>query len=130
MMLRKLFDLAGEWLSGVKPSSKHAVFELRFRELVIGELHLENGEWVFSYSEQFRMQDKFAGLIDFPDNERVYRSKELWPFFALRIPSLTQPSVQAVLRQRNQTEMDEVDMLKTFGQSSVANPYQLVAMEA
>jgi hypothetical protein len=56
---------------------------------------------------------------------RVYRSEDLWPFFALRIPSTTQANVQAYLRERGQTQAEAADLMKKFGRRSISNPFLL-----
>jgi hypothetical protein len=43
-------------------------------EVVI--LHMEGGEWVFAYSQDFRAQSKVAPIIDFPHVDREYRSHQ------------------------------------------------------
>ena len=65
-------------------------------------------------------------LTDFPDLERVYEDKDLWPFFSQRIPSLQQPAVQAYMRKRQLSEIDQATLLRRFGQRTVANPFELV----
>jgi hypothetical protein len=54
-----------------------------------------------------------------------YISEDLWPFFALRIPSGAQNAVQEFLREQHLENADEVTMLKKFGRRSVANPFEL-----
>ena len=67
--------------------------------------------------------------MQFPDPGKTYESEELWPFFGLRIPSLAQPSVKAVVKREHLDEKDKVQLLRRFGRRTVANPYELVGNE-
>lgn len=121
----KLLHLGIEWLTGIhKPvKAQDVVFHLNLNKLPVGTLRLENGEWVFAYAPEFRAQTEIKPIVGFPALEREYRSQELWPFFALRIPSLQQPVVQQFVQE--QKEVDQVKLLERFGQRSVANPFSL-----
>lgn len=114
------------WLRGVsEPAHVQVAFELSLGKLRVGTLRREGNEWVFNYSDEFSRQRKVAPIVDFPMVGREYRSKELWPFFALRIPSVTQATVQRFLRHRGQTEADTSDLMRQFGRRSIANPFVL-----
>jgi HipA-like protein len=111
----------------VSPISKNeeAQIELRYKQLVIGVLTLKNGTWCFAYSEAFKSQNEIATLIDFPSLDKVYESKVLFPFFMSRIPSLKQPKVQQVISDENLDETSELELLKRFGEKTIANPFEL-----
>jgi hypothetical protein len=115
------------WLQNInEPSNTNKVsFELKLGSLHVGTLSRERQEWVFAYTEAFCRQRQVAPLVDFPMVGRVYRSEDLWPFFALRIPSTTQASVQAYLRERGQTQAEAADLMKKFGRRSISNPFLL-----
>lgn len=98
---------------------------LPIAKLAIGTLMLKNGEWHFSYSEDFKLQTKYKPLVNFPDITKHYSSKQLWPFFASRIPGLGQPIVQQFLEKNKLSEPDEVSLLKEFGKRTISNPYVL-----
>jgi HipA-like protein len=121
----KLLNIGIEWLTGIKkPAKGHdVVFHLKLDKLPVGNLRLENDQWVFAYAPEFRAQTEIKPIVGFPAPEREYRSAELWPFFALRIPSLQQPVVQQFVQE--QKEVDQVKLLEHFGQRSVANPFLL-----
>ncbi len=78
----------------------------------------------FSYSEAFRNQSKVAPIIDFPQIDQEYRSGQLWPIFALRVPSLAQANVRHYLA-KTQNEPDDARLMREFGRRSVANPFVL-----
>jgi len=114
------------WLRGVsEPAQVQVAFELSLGSLRVGTLRREGEEWVFNYSEEFGRQQKIAPIVDFPMVGREYRSKQLWPFFALRIPSVTQAHVQRFLRHQGRSEPDAADMMRQFGRRSIANPFVL-----
>jgi len=107
------------------PGSSDTFFVLLYKDLVIGKLTVKNGVWEFQYSESFKNQDLIQKIIDFPDTEKVYSSRSLWPFFAHRIPGLAQPGVKRILEEENIDHYNEVDLLKRFGHKSIANPFEL-----
>ena len=115
------------WLQNIsEPSVEDKVsFELKLGALHVGTLTREAQEWVFAYSDAFARQRQVAPLVDFPMVGRVYRSEDLWPFFALRIPSTTQASVQAFLREQGETKAQAVEMIQKFGRRSISNPFVL-----
>ena len=121
---RKSYD----WFNGVKPLpiDERLEFKVVLGSLEIGTLRAENGEWVFTYSEAFRSQKEIKPIVDFPDIRKEYRSRNLWPFFALRIPSTGQADVRDFIRSQPDEKADEAILLKQFGQRSIANPFRLV----
>jgi hypothetical protein len=95
---------------------------VRYQTLHVGTLSREHGVWRFCYTDAFRQQDTVAPITDFPDRHRVYESPKLWPFFAIRIPSINQPQVRAYLRNH---KASEEMLLNRFGRLSAANPFVL-----
>jgi HipA-like protein len=80
--------------------------------------------WQFEYSDEFKRSD-LRPIVEFSDVEKVYQSKELWQFFAMRIPSPEQPEVEEILRREQIEEHDAVKLLKRFGGRTIANPFEL-----
>ena len=121
---QKLYD----WLSGVKPLpvDEKIEFKVLLGSLVIGTLCADKGQWVFTYSDEFRKQSEIKPIVDFPVPDREYRSRTLWPFFALRIPSPKQPEVREFIERLPEDKVDEGILLKEFGTRSIANPFRLV----
>lgn len=72
------------------PTGVNVDFNLTYRNLIVGVLRLRDGEWCFKYSEEFKQQTQIKPLTDFPDVNKVYASKELYPFFVERIPGMGQ----------------------------------------
>jgi HipA-like protein len=110
------------------PSDSNITFLLKYKNLEIGKLALQNGRWVFSYTDEFKQQDELQPLIGFPQVEKVYESPELYPFFVQRIPGLKQPKVQQIIEKENIDASNEVALLKRFGEVSIANPFRLEAI--
>ncbi len=100
-------------------------FKLSYQKLIIGTLKLNNGLWTFEYSDDFKQQNEINAIVDFPNKNKIYQSRELFPFFAFRIPSLQRLKLQKIVSENITT--DEVSLLKMFGKQSIANPYHLVA---
>ena len=126
--LLEKFQKAYDWLTGVEPLpvDEKLAFKVMLGSLPVGILRAEGGEWFFAYSQDFRNQSEVKPIVDFPIVSRDYRSRTLWPFFALRIPSPTQPAVRDFIRAQPQEKADEGILLKEFGARSVANPFRLV----
>ena len=109
------------------PSNIKVIFQLKYKELVIGYLKLIDGEWSFEYSEEFKKQDEILVLTEFLEKDEIYRSKALYPFFFQRIPSKSQPKVKRTLEKDKIKSDNLVELLKKFGELSIANPFKLQA---
>jgi len=127
-MIKKLFD----WFAKGEEDNVNALsteevqkFVLMYKEIIIGYLEAENGQWKFYYSEDFKMSNELSYISGFPDLKKVYYSELLWPFFKIRIPGLGQPRVQKTIKKENISEKDEIALLKRFGKKSISNPYLL-----
>lgn len=112
----------------VTPASLKIVFELKYKDLIIGTLELNESKWIFKYSEIFKGQDELKPLPDFPNIDKVYMNEELYPFFLIRIPSLKQPRVQKEIEENQLDSSNAVELLKHFGRKSIANPFDLLAI--
>ena len=108
------------------PEQEEANFWLQYRDLVVGHLWLYDGKWHFEYTDDFRSKQDVCPLINFPRLDKRYESEALWPFFAIRIPSLEQPAVQGVIHEEDLDEHNEVQLLKRFGKTTIANPFTLI----
>jgi HipA-like protein len=123
-----LFQKAYDWLAGVEtpPVNANIAFKLMLGPVVIGTLRADHGQWVFAYSEEFRNQSELQPVVDFPSVGQEYRTRILWPFFALRIPSPAQPAVREFISRKPGGKADEAILLKEFGARCAANPFRLV----
>ncbi len=57
----------------------------------VGWLRFDEGRFAFTYTDEARDNDQFAPFPSFPDLDEEYESKELFPFFAGRVLSATNP---------------------------------------
>lgn len=114
------------WRASVQPAPEdEAKFLLKLDDLLIGTLTAKDGYWEFEYSDEFRRQDRLRPIVEMPDVNQVHRSKNLWQFFAMRIPSLEQPEVEKILEREHIREDDAVRLLERFGKRTIANPFEL-----
>lgn len=97
-----------------------ATFNINLGRLHVGTLLYSDKMWYFSYSNDFKLQNKILPLANFPSTEKEYSARELWPFFASRIPS----NAQLQLGRDNPQE-SIVTLLQKFGRRTVANPFEL-----
>ena len=97
-----------------------ATFNINLGKLLVGTLLYSDGMWHFSYSDEFKIQNRVLPLANFPSKDKEYSARELWPFFASRIPSNAQLQIEKDKPQEN-----IVTLLQRFGRRTVANPYEL-----
>ena len=128
-MFDKLMRLFRSMTSGMDSQSRDrssdAVFILKLGKLSMLMLVRKNGMWVMKYTDEFKAQDRVAPLVAFPNVEKTYQSEELWPFFAVRIPSIARPEVERTVKQENLDYGDSAAMLDRFGGRSIADPFEL-----
>lgn len=108
------------------PSGSKGVFHLYNGTLLIGTLIYDGENWKFNYSDDFKAVARIIPVIVFPDFNKEYISKDLWPFFATRIPSLNQPYHYKKIKKANIQEDDSVELLKLFGKDTITNPFKLI----
>lgn len=102
-----------------------ATFSLRYGKIDVGSLTFNDGVWQFMYSDEYKNNDSYKAIIDFPDKKKTYQSVELWPFFASRIPTINQPFHFKKISKANISKTDSVGLLKLFGNETITNPFQL-----
>lgn len=105
--------------------STDAAFLLAFGKLPMLILSRHSDGWQLLYTEDFKNQERVAPLVPFPDVNKVYRSRELWPFFSVRIPSIARPEVKRTVREEKLDYDDVAAMLRRFGRKSIADPFEL-----
>lgn len=104
----------------VLATNQDAKFHVSLGKLLVGTLLYTNGEWHFSYSNEFQMQSRISPLANFPSKDKEYIARELWPFFSSRIPSNAQLQIE-----KDEPQDNIVALLQKFGHRTVANPYEL-----
>ena len=112
------------------PQDETAEFLLRYRNLDVGHLSLDDGKWHFEYDDAFREKEGVCPIMDFPNLDKRYESDVLWPFFVVRIPGLGQPAIQRVIREENLDPHNEAQLLKRFGKTTIANPFILIPKDS
>lgn len=100
-----------------------ATFHVNLGRLLVGILLYSDGMWYFNYSDEFKSQNRILPLTNFPSKDKEYSTKQLWPFFASRIPSNAQLQLD-----KDTPQEDMVTLLRRFGKRTVANPYELYPM--
>lgn len=113
------------WL--IAPKNVQAKFNLYYKQIEIGTLELKNELWLFRYFESFKKQTFLKPISDFPDLNKEYQSKELWPFFTIRVPSIEHPKIKNLIKLKYINNI--VDLLIRFGNKSIANPYNLMVVK-
>lgn len=101
------------------------LFSLKYQASEMGILKYVNNEWTFTYSAWFKSQNELQPLLEFPDNEKVYQCKDLWPFFTDRIPSFKQPKIKTYIEKHPEQRSNLPKLLEVFGEYSVNNPFRL-----
>jgi HipA-like protein len=93
-------------------------------EVLVGALSEEGGEFVFRYAEAYRVATGARPLPAFPDLSEEYRSRELFPFFAVRLPPFERDDVKAALERLHVQEHDSLSILGLLARKGIANPYE------
>ena len=94
-------------------------------QVLIGALTNEAGEYVFRYDHAYVERDEYPALAAFPDKQREYRSRDLWPFFDVRLPPLERSDVRQLIKARNIDAGDTLRLLAELGRRTITTPYEL-----
>ena len=92
---------------------------------LVGTLSQEDGEFVFRYDPAFATSSDAEPVSAFPNLQEEYRSRDLWPFFAVRIPPADRSDVRDALARRGLRPDQTLEVLGTLAQRTISNPYQL-----
>jgi len=99
-------------------------------DALVGVLWQESGEFVFKYDPQYASTKGAEPISAFPDLEEEYRSKELWPFFAVRIPPRDRQDVREALAKLSLRPEQTLEVLGKLARRTISNPYTLKFAEA
>lgn len=122
---KKIKDLFRSWVdrpTADTPSIAMAEFHLKYRDKHIATLSRDGHEWWFRYCDDYPLRP----LVGFPDTKKAYHSRDLWPFFVLRLPSMKQAEVREILEREKIDPADEVLLLRRFGRRTIANQFELI----
>lgn len=108
-----------------KPKKGNTKLVLSYEDKEVGTLNFNDGEWIFQYSDSFKIQNDLLPIMDFPDKNKVYRADELWPYFAVRIPSIETPYVQKRIKKNRIDSNNILEMLTAFGHKTISSPFLL-----
>lgn len=89
--------------------------------LLVGRLSSEQGEFVFRYDLEY----KGEAISAFPDTAREYRSRDLWPFFAIRIPPFDRADMREAIKNQSLDKEHVIGILGHLARVSATNPYKL-----
>ncbi|MCY3770942.1 MAG: hypothetical protein OXG98_02820 [Gemmatimonadetes bacterium] len=87
---------------------------------LVGTLSLDQDEFVFRYVSGYDMDPISA----FPMIDEEYRSRHLWPFFAVRIPPIEREDMQEKISSRLLEKDQIIEILGLVARVSVTNPYE------
>lgn len=90
------------------------------KHLLVGHLSSEQGEFVFRYDVDYTGK----AISAFPDTSREYRSKRLWPFFAIRIPPFDREDMRNEIDSRSLNKEQVIEILGSLAKVSATNPYE------
>lgn len=103
--------------------------QLKYKNLVIGELSYIDNFYQFNYSEEFKLQttskNGLIPLTEFSDINKTYRSKYLFPAFECRLPSQKQPKIQKIITEEKLDFNNKIEMLLRFGKTCITNSFKL-----
>jgi HipA-like protein len=91
---------------------------------VLGLLTKEGAEFVFRYDPVFALAKDAKPISAFPDLDQEYRSEDLWPFFAVRLPPVEREDVKRALAQHHIPESDVLRLLAELSRRGVSSPYR------
>lgn len=106
-------------------------FKLWYKNIFVGVLLydslnkiLNDKPWSFYYSDEFKKQNQLSLLLEFPDVNMIYVSKDLFTIFKSRIPP---PNRTDILQERTKKgiEDDDISMLIHFGHRCITDPFVL-----
>jgi HipA-like protein len=97
-------------------------FDLLLGNMPVGILSYEDGIWSFVYTDEYKQQNHYEPLVNFPNLNQEYKSEQLWPFFASRLPGVSE------LKGEGTSSSDVLSLLRKYGQHVITNPYKLVAL--
>ncbi len=87
---------------------------------LVGRLFREQDDFVFKYDSDYDRDPISA----FPKIDKVYRSKHLWPFFAVRIPPMDREDMQKEIESRSLDKNQIIEILGAVAKVSVTSPYK------
>jgi hypothetical protein len=96
------------------------------KKVLIGELAKNGKEYIFKYTpEPTDEPEGFVKVPTFKDFERVYRSENLFLFFANRLYDKARPDMPKILERYGLIDYDEWELLKATKAKLMTDSYEL-----
>jgi hypothetical protein len=97
----------------------------------VAELKKWEGRYWFRYLRAFK-ELSLSPIPGFPDVDRKepYESQQLFAFFRERIPDLTRPEIQELMKKLDLGGHDELKLLAELSKRSVTDPFELRLVSA
>lgn len=93
----------------------------------MGHLSFDDGIWTFLYDQEYKRRPDLRPIEGFDEVDRVYQSRVLFPFFAVRVPDTERGDVQRRLQRDRIRDPEPTDLLRLFGRRVVSSPgFELV----
>src|SRR6266850_5344695 len=80
--------------------------------VTVGFLRFSDGWWTFEYDAEYRRRPDLRPIEGFDDLNKIYRSRVLFPFFAVRVPDQDRHDIQRHLQKHKMVHPDESDLLR------------------
>lgn len=96
------------------------------KKFLIGELTKNNKGYIFKYIPE--APDKSEGFLKVPtfkDFDKIYKSENLFLFFANRLYDRGRPDLQKILESYGLNEYDEWELLKATRAKLMTDNYEL-----
>jgi HipA-like protein len=90
----------------------------------IGFLEESQGRFLFRYADEYRKSADAVPISAFPELDRVYESKDLWPFFAVRFPPEDRPDVRELIDRKKLSTESTLRRLVELSPRTISNPYR------
>ena len=88
------------------------------------EVKVGGAVYTFRYLPEFNKL-KLAPLPGLSYSEEPRTSRELWRYFAERIPDARRPEIQFWMKQKGLVGADDIQLLAELGSHSVTDPFQI-----
>ena len=91
---------------------------------LVGTLTCERGEWTFCYDSGYAEDATAPAISAFPDKGKIYRSRDLWPFFYVRLPPLEREDIKEIVQREGLKEKDKLRLLGFLSRRAITSPFE------
>ena len=97
------------------------------KQFRIGKL-VKNGGYEFKYDLEINdaLKAGFLLIPTFPDTNKTYTRKDLFPAFACRLPDKSRPEIKNILSKYDMDEYDEYELLKRSGARTLSDSFEFI----